>query len=128
MKSSFRKISLIILKILLTISFICYIMIFIEEIIHPFSEGFFGVFMIYTLFIIFMIGYYFLWTNEKISGIIIMSWYGLMLIIGFFVWSDAGMVILLGFPVFIFGILLFIHSLRKTKKNNNLSTKSNKEQ
>ena len=118
MKSSFHKISLIILKILLTISFICYIMIFIEEIIPPFSEGFFGVFMIYTLFIIFMIGYYFLWTNEKISGIIIMSWYGLMLIIGFFVWSDAGMVILLGFPVFIFGIFLFIHSLRKTKKKS----------
>ncbi len=122
MKINFQKKSLVTLRILLTISVFFYTIIFIGEATPPFSESLFGIIMVYVLFLIFLIGYFFAWKDKKqmLSGIIITSWYVLLLILGFFVWTNAGMVIGLGFPVGILGVLLIIYSyLIKTKKKNN---------
>ena len=119
MKIKFKKTPLIILKILLTISLICYLVIFVGEIIPPFSEPLFGIIMVYVLFFIFLIGYYFLWKNPRLSGIIVVFWYVLLLFLGFFVWTNAGMVIILGFPVGVLGVLLIVYSYRNRTNNKN---------
>ena len=79
--------------------------------------------MVYVLFITFLAGYYFMWRSELISGIIIVWWYLLMWLSALFIWvTDAGMVLVLGFPVFIFGILLIIwqksHNWKSKKKKH----------
>ena len=117
MKTRHNKTSFILLELLLTISLIVYILIFIgETFLTEESVPLLDTVGIIILFILFLVGYYFSWKNQRISGIIIVGWYVIELIFGFFVWDDAGMVILLGFPVFILGILLIIYSLKHKKK------------
>ena len=116
-KNSSNKVSSMILKILITVSAVFYTIIFIGEIIPPFYESVFGVAMVYVLFCFFLLGYYFLWKNEKISGIILILWYGFLLILAFFVWTNAGMVIILGIPIPILGALLLFKVYFKKTKN-----------
>lgn len=116
-KQVFKKPSRITLKIIATILAIFYAIIFIGEITPPFFESTFGVSMVYVLFCFFLLGYYFLWKNEKISGIILILWYGFLLLLAFFVWSNAGMVIVLGIPIPILGALLLIKTHFKKIKN-----------
>ena len=112
-----KDIYAIVLKTLMSISAFLYLIIFIEEITPPYSEPLIGVSMVLYLFCVFLTGYYFTLKNDFFaSGIFIIIWYVLMLLVGFFLWTDAGMVIGLGFPVFIFGILLLIEGIIKKYK------------
>lgn len=113
-----RDIYSIVLKILMSISAIFYLIVFIQEITPPYFEKFIGVSMVLYLFILFIVGYYFSLKEDFLaSGIFTILWYGFLWLSALFVWiTDAGMVLVLGFPVFIFGILMFVKGILKKNK------------
>ena len=116
MKTSFNKISLGLLRILTTLAAIIYAVIFIGEITPPFYESGFGVVIVYVLFAFFLLGYFYLWKNEKISGVILVIWYGLLWIAGVWIWTNAGMVLVLGIPILLLGALLLIRRYSRNIK------------
>jgi len=61
-----------------------------------------------SLFVVFLTGLLFVWKDEVLGGIIWMGWYALLWILALTVWSAAGMTVLIGLPVFILGVLLFL--------------------
>jgi len=116
MKISFNKISLRPLRILITLAAIIYAIIFVEEITPPFYESGLGVAMVYVLFAFFLLGYFYLWKNEKISGLILVVWYGLLWVVGIWIWTNAGMVLGLGIPIPILGAILLARHYSKDIK------------
>ena len=113
-----KDIYAIVLKTLMSISAIFYLVIFIQEITPPYYEHLIGVSMILYLFCIFLTGYYFTLKNDFFAaGVFTIIWYALLWASALWIlWTDAGMVIGLGFPVFIFGILLLIEGIIKKYK------------
>lgn len=106
-----------ILKVLMTISAIFYFIIFIQEITPPYSDSLLVVSLIPYLFCIFLAGYYFTLKNDFFaSGLLVIIWYSLLWICALWVWTNAGMTLILGFPVFILGILLAIKGIFQKKK------------
>jgi len=69
---------------------------------------------VYLLFLLFLLGYYFLWKNEFISGIIIIAWHLIQWALVFWVWIDGGLTLVLGLPIGIFGIFVLIYGIRNT--------------
>ncbi len=103
-----------IFKVLATIILAFYLLIFITEIGNP--EGtIFGYVMIYIMFLFYSLGYFFLWKNEKISGIIFVSWYLFLLALVVWVWIDGDMVAILGIPIPILGTIILIKSIKKIR-------------
>ncbi|MCX2743335.1 hypothetical protein OO013_05630 [Mangrovivirga sp. M17] len=106
-----------ILRILTTIAAIIYIMIFIDEAFPPYDPDFresnFGIVMVFILFTLFFIGYYFVWKNEKKAGIILITWWISLFFTAWFVWLYGNMTVVLGFPVFLIGILFLIYYSNK---------------
>ena len=100
-KNTFRNI----LRILGTISVILYILFLIGEGIPLFRPTSFADISVYLLFLVFLLGYYFLWKNELMSGIILIAMYGLQWLLVFTVWVDGGLTLIIGFPILIIGIL-----------------------
>lgn len=106
---------LIIVKILGAIAFIFYALFLIFEDIPLTNQASLGGISVYLLFALFVVGYYFLWQNEFISGIIFMVWYVLEWILVFWVWIDGGLTLFLGFPIFLLGLFITISEVRKNK-------------
>ena len=106
-----------VLKVLVTIAAIFYALIFIDEAFPPYDpdmrESDFGIVMVFILFIWFGIGYYFLWKNEKWAGIMLITWWLGLFLTAWQVWMYGNVTVVLGFPIFVLGILLFINSNRK---------------
>jgi len=114
MKKKVKKIFKIILTILMVLALIFYFLLFLDEITPPFYEqSVFGLIMVYFLFIIFLAACYFSWKNERISGIILLSWYALLWVSGLWIWTNVGMVLGLATPIPFIGILLIIYSYIK---------------
>jgi len=103
-----------ILRILITLAAIMYAVIFIDEAFPPYDpnmrESSFGIVMVFVLFIWFSIGYFYLWKNEKIAGLILTSWWIILFLTAWKVWVYGNVTVILGFPIFILGILLLIYS------------------
>ena len=59
--------------------------------------------------ILFLVGYIYIWINEKIAGIIFLSYHLIVWILSMMVWPEAGMVLVLILPVLFFGVF-FIRS------------------
>jgi hypothetical protein len=104
----------IVLKVLATLAAAFYALIFIDEAFPPYDpnmqESFFGIVMVFVLFIWFAIGYYYLWKNEKKAGIFFISWWLLLFLTAWLVWMYGNVTVVLGFPIFVLGILLFVHA------------------
>ncbi len=115
-KKNPNKIFGIILKILLTISAIVYVILVIEELTHPIYNSVLGAIMIVLMFLFFLVGYLFLYKDEKISGWIFMVWYGILWVLALWVWSDAGMVLLFGTIIPILGAIILIKAYFKKIK------------
>ena len=103
----------IILLVLGTIAATCYILFLIAEGIPPFKEVTFADISVYLLFAIFVLGYYFLWKNEIISGILLIAWHVFQWFLVLWIWLDGGITIILGIPLGIFGIFVLIYGVRK---------------
>ena len=102
-----------VLRILGTIAALGYILFFIGEGVPHFKEVTFADISVYLLFAVFVLGYYFLWKDEIISGILFIVWHVLQWCLVFWVWPDGGVTIILGIPIGIFGIVVLIYGIRK---------------
>ena len=76
----------------------------------PFAET-----SVYLLFLIFVVGFIFLWKNELVAGLILMVWHAIQWYLVFWVWPDGGMTLILGLPIGIFGLFVFIYGLSKRR-------------
>ncbi len=70
-------------------------------------------------FVIFLLGFYMSWKNERIAGIVFIFWWGIMWYLGLFIvehdrWSG----VVMGLPVFIFGILFIVSWYRKRVRSS----------
>ena len=101
-----------VLRTLGTIAALGYILFLIGEGVPIFKELNFADISVYLLFAVFVLAYIFLWKNELISGILLVAWYGLEWCLVLWVWVDGDMVVVLGFPIFIIGILVLIYGIR----------------
>jgi len=104
----------IILRVMGTIAALFYLLFLIFEGVPLFKASNFADISVYLLFLLFALGYYFLWRNELISGIIILIWYALEWILVFWVWVDGGMTLILGLPISLLGIFTLIYGAKKT--------------
>ncbi len=111
------------LRILTTLAAALYLMIFIDEAFPPYHpemrESNFGIVMVFGLFIWFSIGYFYVWKNERTAGTLLITWWIMLFITAWLIWSYGNVTVILGFPIFILGILLLVYSRRKS----NLSIK-----
>ena len=107
----------IVLRVFVTIAAAFYALIFIDEAFPPYDpnmmESDFGIVMVFVLFIWFAIGYYFQWKNEKRAGIMLITWWLGLFLTAWLVWFYGNVTVVLGFPIFVLGILLLIHSRKK---------------
>jgi hypothetical protein len=115
MKIVYKKIFKWSLRISITLSAIIYFFVVLGEGTPPFTEPLFGVAMVYVLFLFFLLGYYHVWKNEKFSGKIFIAWYILLWALALFVWTNAGLTLVMGFPIFVLGILFLIFGIFNKK-------------
>ena len=104
-----------ILRILVTIAAILYIVFLVAEGVPLNNEATFADISVYLLFAFFVVGYYFLWKNEIVSGLILIAWHAIQWILVFWVWVDGGMTLILGIPIGILGIIILIYGIRQNK-------------
>lgn len=101
------------IRILSVLALIVYIIFLIGERTPLFREVSFQEISVYLLFIVFLAGFLSIWRYELIAGFIFVAWYGFEWCLGLWVWEDADMVLAMGFPIFITGLLSVIYGLRK---------------
>ena len=103
----------LIIRTLQTVSAAFYLYFIVDFVIAPYDddETLLGNIMVYVLFSLFIAGYILVWKNFKISGIILISWYLILLALVEWVWQHGGMAIIIGAPIFILGIITFLYGL-----------------
>ena len=80
-----------------------------------FSEISYEGIIVFLALILFLIGFYISWKNERTAGIIFIIWWGIMWYLGLFIAeTDKGAGVVIGFPVFVIGVL-FLVSWYKSK-------------
>lgn len=102
-----------VLRILGTVAALGYILFFIGEGVPHLKEVTFADISVYLLFAVFVLGYYFLWKDEIISGLLFTAWHALQWCLVLWVWPDGEMTIILGIPLGIFGIVVLIYGIRR---------------
>ncbi len=65
----------------------------------------------YLMFLIFILGYYYVWKNELISGVIIVFWHMLQWVFVHWVWEDAALTLVFGIPIGLIGISLLVYGI-----------------
>ena len=115
-----------ILRILTTLAAVFYTLIFLDEAFPPYNpdmrESNLGIAMVFVLYIYFVIGYYFTWTNEQKGGIMLMTWWLWLFLVAWLIWTYGNVTVILGVPIFILGILFLIYARKKKRTNHNHST------
>lgn len=67
---------------------------------------------IYTVplaFLIFLIGVIYTWFNEKVGGIILLVWHFIVWFFSMYLWKEAGMILILIFPVLYLSVFLILN-------------------
>ena len=108
-KNLFRNI----LRIFGTMSAIFYVLFLFDLSFSQSASLTFADLSPYLLFVVFILGYFFLWKHELISGIVLIAWHGLQWCLVIWVWVDGELTLIFGFPIAILGILLVIYGIRK---------------
>ncbi len=102
-----------ILRVLGVLAAAMYILFLICEQVPLFITRSFADMSVYLLFLVFVLGFFFLWKNELISGIILIIWHGIQWFLVFWVWPDGALTLFFGLPIGILGILLLVYGIRK---------------
>jgi len=89
-------------------------MIFIDE-AFPLPVNNLSQLCVILLFLFFVIGLVFSWFRERTAGYIFILWYILEVLAGSLIWDDAGMVLVLGFPLLPMGIFYLLFANRKDR-------------
>ena len=103
----------LIIRILTSLALVVYIIFLIGEKTPLFREVSFQNISVYLLFLVFLAGFITIWRRELVSGILLVAWYGFEWCLGLWVWDDADMVLFMGIPIFITGLLAIIYGIRK---------------
>ena len=73
-------------------------------------------FVVWLLFLLFLVGYAVVWRDERIGGMVFIMWWAGMWYLGLFVaQEDRGAGAVIGFPLFVLGVLFVISGYRKRK-------------
>lgn len=111
------KTFLTILRVLITLAAIGYSLVLITEALPPYDpatrELDLRIAMIAILFTWFLAGYYYLWKNERTAGILLSLWWVALFFTAWLVWDYGNVTVVLGFPVFILGLLLLVYWRKK---------------
>ncbi len=70
------------------------------------------------LFLIFVIGFYWLWKSEFYAGLIFIIWHIFQWMLVLWVWEDGAMTLVMGFPIALTGILLVIFGILNRSRTN----------
>jgi hypothetical protein len=116
MKKS-TKVYRTVLRILGSLALLGYILLFATEPNVEVKLRTLEDYSVLLLILVFLAGYYYLWKNELISGILWIVWYALTWFCVFWVWGNGGLAAILGTPIFILGVLLLIYGLRINRQN-----------
>jgi hypothetical protein len=81
---------------------------------HDLSLTTTGDILVIGLFLFFTSGLIISWFSEFAGGIILQIWHILIWIFSLFVWPDAGMVLVVAFPVLVIGVLLNLSAYKKS--------------
>ena len=68
---------------------------------------------VFLLFIFYLTAYVLSWFREKIAGYMFATWYVIMMTLAFYVWTGAGMTIIMGFPALPIGAFYILYAYRK---------------
>jgi hypothetical protein len=78
-------------------------------------------FTIPLVFVLFLIGTIYSWFNEKNAGIILCCWHFSTWVLSMLFWRDAGMVLVLIFPILFLAVLLIRNGYVKSNESYNTS-------
>ncbi len=115
MSAKSRNIFRNVLRILGTVAVLGCLMFFAGEGITFFKFNTESV-TVSLLFALFLEGYYYLWENILVAGIIFIVWHIIQWGLVFTVWSDGDMTLILGFPIFLLGLAAFIYVILEKKE------------
>jgi hypothetical protein len=89
----------------------------------PFDPFDFEQIVVKLLFVLFLVGYFILWKNEGLAGLIFVVWWLGMWCLGLFVAQhDRGAGVAMGLPLFVLAIMLIISWYRKRAAGSNPSS------
>lgn len=115
MKKNMRIYRLIV-RILGSLALIGYIQFLIDEGVPILTNNVtFAEISVYILFAIFLAAYILLWNRELFSGILMLVWFGLILLCIFYVWENAALVGIVALPIAILGIVVLIFGILKKR-------------
>jgi hypothetical protein len=86
-----------------------YVAFLISETIPEFTGTTVEMVTTLALFVLFVGGFYYLWKDETLSGLMWMAWYAFLWVFVLWVWDVAGMTVIIGAPIFALGILLYLY-------------------
>jgi len=104
-----------ILRVLNIVALALYVLFLIGERVPLSIRAPFAEISVYLLFLVFVLGFIFLWENELIAGLILMVWHGMQWCLVLWVWPDGDMTLILGLPIGILGLFVFIFGLSKRR-------------
>lgn len=94
-----------------SVALLGYILFLMGENVALFKYPSFADLSVYLLFVVFLAGYYFLWRNLLWAGLIWIVWHAIQWCLVMWVWPDGAMTLIIGFPIFLLGIVLLIFGL-----------------
>ena len=112
-----------VLQIILTIYGLLYLLFIIDFIsIDNYDPYNLENIVVNLSFVLFLVGYYMVWKNEGVAGIIFIFWWVVMWCLALFIAEhDRGSSVVMGLPLFILGILFIISWYRKKGKETTVS-------
>lgn len=116
-----------VLRVLASVAAIFYVVFLVDESISIVDALSLEGLTVYLLFLFFMIGYIYVWKNEIVTGLLWVVWYGLQWGLVMYVWTDAALTLVLGFPIPIIGIFFLWHGWQQLKKNKTLQVPKEEE-
>lgn len=67
-----------------------------------------------SLFLFYLTAFVLSWFREKTAGYMFVSWYVLMMALAIHIWTDAGMTIIMGFPLLPIGAFYVLYAYKKS--------------
>lgn len=95
------------------VTFTVFYIIFIIDEAFPIEIKDFGDLSVPLLFLFYIVAFIYSWFREKTAGYMFIAWYIIEVFLGNFIWEDAALVLILGFPALPMGIFYVLYANRK---------------
>lgn len=104
------------LKIVGIFGVVLYVLFLVGESVPILKHVSFADVSVYLLFFIYLIGILTLWKNLILAGIICILWHVIQWVLVLWVWADGDMTLIFGFPIAIYGLVVFVIGLLQKRK------------